>query len=316
MAFLASIGQIFVTICLPLFILMGVGWLLDRKFTLDLSTLVKLNIYVLVPCFIFVRVYSSKVVMSTAAPVFLFTLTVLACLLMLSVLVSLRQSAAQRKTLMLAMFYNCGNYGIPLTALAFGPQATEIQVFALLAMNISTFSLGMLIAASQGKDKPSADAPNRQPRAPWLLILRQPSIYAISLAFLLKPMELDIASISWLWTPLSYTADALIGFALLTLGVQLSKTRPSKLRGPVSCALLLKLAIAPLIAWPLTMLFGFEPETARILIAGAAAPTAINTALLAHEFDGDSQFAASAVFYSTLASVVTVSVVLALLGAG
>ena len=64
------------------------------------------------------------------------------------------------------------------------------------------------------------------------------------------------------------------------------------------------------------MLFGFDQETARVLIAGAAAPTAINTALLAHEFDGDSQFAASAVFYSTLASVVTVSVVLALLGAG
>ena len=42
MAFLASIGQIFVTICLPLFVLMGVGWVLDRKFQLDLSTLVKL----------------------------------------------------------------------------------------------------------------------------------------------------------------------------------------------------------------------------------------------------------------------------------
>jgi malate permease and related proteins len=217
---------------------------------------------------------------------------------------------------MLAMFYNCGNYGIPLTALAFGPQAAEIQVFALLAMNISTFSLGMLIAASQGKDKTSSAGSRTRSRAPWLLILRQPSIYAITLAFVLKPLDFDVTTVTWIWTPLSYTADALIGFALITLGVQLSKTRPSKLRGPVSSALLLKLAIAPLIAWPLTMLFGFDQETARVLIAGAAAPTAINTALLAHEFDGDSQFAASAVFYSTLASVVTVSVVLALLGAG
>jgi predicted permease len=295
-------------------VLMGAGWGLDRKFTLDLGTLVKLNIYVLVPCFIFVRVYSSEVVIGTAAPVFLFTLTMLACLLALSVLASIGRCSGERKTLMLAMFYNCGNYGIPLTALAFGPEAAEIQVFALLAMNISTFSIGMLIAASQGNAK--AEANGKATRASWLLIFRQPSIYAITLAFVLKPLDVDITTLTWLWTPLTYTADALIGFALITLGVQLSKTRPTGIRGPVSRVLFLKLAIAPLIAWPLTSLFGFDAETSRILIAGAAAPTAINTALLAHEFNGDSQLAASAVFYSTLASVITVSIVLALLGVG
>lgn len=311
MGFLLSIAQILAGVCLPLFVVMAAGWGLDRKFRLDLNTLVKINLYLMVPCFIFVRIYTSQVQWTTAAPVFFFTLAMLCCLLGLSALVSLRRDAAERKTLMLAMFYNCGNYGIPLTALAFGPQATEIQVFALLGMNISTFSLGMLIAASQGRspqDEPS------QRRPPWILVLRQPSIYAISLAFLLKPLPLDLTRLTWLWKPLEYTANGLIGFALITLGVQLAKTKPTSLRGPVSLALVLKLAIAPLVAWPLTMLFQFDPATSRILIAGAAAPTAVNTALLAHEFNGDSDFAASAVFYSTLASVVTVSVVLALLG--
>ena len=313
MAFIASLAQIFASVCLPLFVLMGAGWGLDRKFQLDLGTLVKLNIYLMVPCFIFVRIYSSQMDMGSAAPIFFFTLTVLACLLCLSLLAGIRSGPAERKTLMLAMFYNCGNYGIPLTALAFGAGATEIQVFALLGMNISTFSLGMLIAASQG----NSDSDNHgRARTPWALVLRQPSIYAITLAFLLKPLSVDLTQITWLWKPLEYTASALIGFALITLGVQLSKTRPAALRGPVSLALALKLAVAPLIAWPLTGLFGFDSETSRILIAGAAAPTAINTALLAHEFGGDSQFAASAVFYSTLASVVTVSIVLAILGVG
>ena len=36
--------------------MIGAGWLLDRKFRLDLTTLVKLNIYFFVPAFIFVRV--------------------------------------------------------------------------------------------------------------------------------------------------------------------------------------------------------------------------------------------------------------------
>ena len=310
MSILFSIPAIFISVCLPIFVLMGIGWGLDRRFTLDLGTLVKLNIYLMVPCFIFVRIYTSDATLGTAAPVFFFTLVMLAVLLSLSVIASMNRGSRERKTLMLAMFYNCGNFGIPLIGLAFGEEAMKIQVYALLAMNISTFSVGMLIAASQGGDDGS---PSKTTRA---LILRQPSIYAITLAFLLKPMPMDLTDVVWLWKPLEYTADALIGFALVTLGVQLAKTKPASLKRPVSLALVLKLAVAPLIAWPLTQLFGFDWETSRILIAGAAAPTAINTALLAHEFNGDSQFAASAVFYSTVASILTVSIVLAILGVG
>lgn len=49
------------------------------------------------------------------------------------------------------------------------------------------------------------------------------------------------------------------------------------------------------------------------MIVSAAFPTAINTALLAHEFKADAQFAAAAVFYSTLASMFTVTCIIALL---
>jgi malate permease and related proteins len=45
----------------------------------------------------------------------------------------------------------------------------------------------------------------------------------------------------------------------------------------------------------------------------ASFPTAVNTALLAHEFNADSQFAAAAVFYSTLLSMLTVTLLIALL---
>jgi predicted permease len=49
------------------------------------------------------------------------------------------------------------------------------------------------------------------------------------------------------------------------------------------------------------------------LILAAGAPTAVNTALLTHEFGGDVSFATSAVYYSTLFSMVTTTVLLAML---
>ena len=66
----------------------------------------------------------------------------------------------------------------------------------------------------------------------------------------------------------------------------------------------------------LTLAFGYEGEMAAILILGAASPTAVNAALLAHEFKADSQFTAAVVFYTTLLAVLVVTILLGILRAG
>jgi len=70
------------------------------------------------------------------------------------------------------------------------------------------------------------------------------------------------------------------------------------------------------VAAGLTWIFGFTGEFAAILIVGAASPTAVNAALVTHEFKGDSRFAAAAVFYTTLLAVVVVTLLIAILRAG
>src|SRR5690625_190911 len=46
-------------ILLPIFIVMFIGYILQIKFKLDLNTLAKLNIYLLVPGFILVKLYET-----------------------------------------------------------------------------------------------------------------------------------------------------------------------------------------------------------------------------------------------------------------
>jgi predicted permease len=105
--------------------------------------------------------------------------------------------------------------------------------------------------------------------------------------------------------PFDLIQSGLIGFALVTLGVQMSQTTPAPFRAPLWSAILLRLVISPALAVLLVMAFGFSREVSAALILAAAAPTAVNTALLAHEFGGDVSFSTSAVYYSTLFSLIT-----------
>ena len=91
------------------------------------------------------------------------------------------------------------------------------------------------------------------------------------------------------------------------------KSVPPAPRGSLGYALIIRLIGGPLIAIELTRLFGFEGNMAAILILGAASPTAVNTALLAHEFKADSRFASAAMSYFSIAASLVVTLLLAIL---
>ncbi len=301
--------QIFVDVCLPILILIGLGWCLDRLFDFDLKTLVKLNLYLFVPAFILVRLSTSDLAGVIGLKVVAFTLSVILSMGAISWIVCAirRIPPGERYAMKLStMIYNCGNWGIPLMTLAFSELGAVVQVFVLATMNLTGFSLGIFLANAGSSE-----------RKGWLIpILKQPSPYAIILALILRAIDNPLENVIFLWTPLSYLADGLVAFALLTLGVQLAKTKPPAPRGTLGITLIIRLIGGPLVATGLTWLFGFQGEIAAILIVGAAAPTAVNTALLAHEFKADHRFAAAAVLYSTLFAAVIVTALLAVLRAG
>ena len=300
--------QIVTEVCLPIFAVVGFGWLLDRRFALNLETLVKINIYLLVPAFVFVRLLDTPLAGGEAARVMFCTLAVILIAGLLAGIVGriLGMDTGSKKSLALAsMFGNCGNFGIPLVTLAFGKEAAAVQVYVLVVMNVSTFTFGLFLANN------GAEAISH--RRSLLSTIRQPALYAVMTAAICKALHLDVQHVTWIWQPLDILAAALVGTALLTLGVQLSQTRPAPLQAPLLSALTIRLLAAPLIAWGITQAMHFPPHIAAVLILTAGAPTAVNTALLAHEFGGNTAFATASVYYSTLLSLLTTSVSLAIL---
>ena len=293
--------RILLDVCVPIFGIVGAGWLMDRKFKLHLETLVKLNIYLMVPAFIFTRMVSAELGGAEALRIAGFTLGTIALMFIGSLLAGriFRMPRQERQALSLAaMFYNCGNYGLPLVTLAFGSQAAAVQIFVLATMNISTYTVGLFLAQSHGETA-------GMHRRALMKMLRQPTLYAMFAGLACRGLGVPVQEAIWLWMPFDLIQSGLIGFALVTLGVQMSQTTPAPFRAPLWSAILLRLVISPALAVLLVMAFGFSREVSAALILAAAAPTAVNTALLAHEFGGDVSFSTSAVYYSTLFSLIT-----------
>ncbi|MEO0446081.1 MAG: hypothetical protein AAF191_08400, partial [Verrucomicrobiota bacterium] len=161
--------SLFLEVTLPIALLILAGASLGRTLRIDLRSLVKLTLYLFVPAFVFVRLLTSSLTGSEGAAIMGFTVLMIASLGALCLLIGyiFRFGAQQRRCLQLStMFYNCGNFGIPATALAFPPLGPVVQAFVLTTMNVSTFTLGLLLA------QPSKKASS--PRS-LLTILRQPS---------------------------------------------------------------------------------------------------------------------------------------------
>ena len=313
--------DVFTQVLLPILIMFGAGWALDRKWKLDLATVVKLNINIFVPAFIFYELTTKQLDKDGAWKAIAYTVSVVAVLFVIAGLVGKWRgySLAQTRSLQIASgFYNSANYGIPLMHLAFPGPSEALQVFIVLVQNIGNFTVGIFLVSS---------AKNRGWRA-VLPMLRQASVWAVTAALIVRgihgpvnpeePFDLGWLHVSagamrWLWTPVKYFHDGLVAVALLTLGVQLSKTAARATLPRLGWALTLRLLVGPLIGWGMALLFGFHGELLKTMILSTAFPTAVNTALIAHEFNADTEYATGAVFWSTMFSMVTVTALIVLL---
>ena len=304
------IFTVFAQVLLPILIMFGAGWMLDRKWGVDLATVVKLNLNLFVPAFIFYELTTTQLKGGEALKAVAYTVSVVFVLFAIAAIVArlTRATREQTRSLQIAsIFYNSANYGIPLMHLAFPGPAEALQVFVILVQNIGNFTLGVFLLSSAKNTGFRSLAP----------ILRQTSVWAVIIALIVRgiwgPITPDNEGMRWLWVPLKYFHDGLVAVALVTLGVQLSKSKAGAALPRIRWALVLRLLVGPLVGWMLVRLFQFEGDLAKSMILSTSFPTAVNTALIAHEFKADTEYASGAVFWSTIFSMFTVTALIALL---
>lgn len=298
---------------LPVFILISLGYLVDRKFGLNVGTLTKINLYLFVPAFSFANVYTTDMPAQMGL-IFAVVLGVLAINWGIGQTIGRigHGGAAMKGAFSNAvMFYNSGNIGIPVVTLVFSNApfivdgktpwldlALAIQVMVLVVQNVSTNSWGVF---------------NANHAAGWRVAVRKalnmPALYFVTLAFILKTVPVDLTQ-AFFWPAVSYAKNGLISIALITLGVQLSQTRLRVQDGRVFLATFLRNLVGPALAVVLVTLFRLDGVIAQVLVISSAMPTAINTALIAIEFDNHPEFATQTAMISTLFCPVSLTLVI------
>jgi predicted permease len=303
--------QAFSEVLLPIAVIVALGYVLHRVFPLDARTLNRVSIYVLSPSLVFVTLLRAEVVGEEALGlVALMCLNVVAmssCAYLLARLIHL--SGPQRSGLMLSTtFMNSGNYGLPATRFAFGEAGFQYAVIGYLVQAILTQTLAVYLASAGSGDR----------RVALTQVFRLPLIYAVLLALGLRAcgMRLDEADgllAVGFFRGVRLLADATLPFLLLILGMQLRGRQPIGSVGLLGTATTLRLVLSVPIAYGLGLLVSLSDLPLRVGILQAAMPTAVNMTILAIEFNAWPQFVSNVVVVTTIGSLLTLTVLLAVL---
>lgn len=290
---------IFFHVIFPIFIQVFLGYVANRKFKLDLKTLTKIQLYIMIPALLFVKIYEAELAKGVVLSVVLHSALLIICLMILSrILVRIfKYSKSMNGAFTNSVcIYNSGNYCIPLVQLLYNhPLAFSVQVIIMMVHNIATNTIG-IFNSSMGRGS--------YKRA-MVEIFQVPMIYSVFMAFLLKGFNIPV------WQPLfssmELLAQGLVPLALITLGAQLSNSKIRTLDSKPLLATAVRLILSPLLAYGLIRLLGLNGMIGQVCVIAAAAPTAVNVILLAIQYDNEPEFCSQTVFFTTILSSITVS---------
>lgn len=302
----------------PVFILIALGYIVSRKFDLNIFTMSKLNFYLFVPAFIFVNLYTADLNLGMLRIVLYSIVYLVVCDVLARVVSRIRKcdTGMENAFKNSIMFNNTGNIGLSLITLVFSSgryvvngktpyldQAVVTLIAILVFMNITINTIGLFNAGRASMDIKKSLAK----------IFMMPSIYIIPITLILRQINFDMKT-TFVWPALVYLKDGLVPIALLTLGVQLSKTKIDFRNLNVLISVFTRLVIGPVLAILFIWIFRFTGVVAQTVLIAYSVPTAVNTALLSVECDNNKEFATQAVVVSTVLSAVTLTIVIYLAG--
>jgi predicted permease len=142
---------------------------------------------------------------------------------------------------------------------------------------------------------------------------RVPTVWAVPLAFLLNASGLHLPVA--LGRPIDLFGQATIPTFLLILGMQLRKASPRHRPRPLALVVALRLGVAVGVGVVVAGWLGLEGPARQASLLEVAMPSAVINTILATEYDVEPGFVATSVFMTTVLSPVTLTPLLAWLGA-
>lgn len=304
--------QAFIQVLLPIVVVVSVGYILKRYLPIDTRSLNRVSMYALSPALIFINIIKIQIPGVEVLRISLVSVAVCFGSGLIAYVAArvMRQDAKSTAALLLVtMFMNSGNYGLPTAHFAFGEAGLQRALLYFIAQAMMAQTLTIAIA----------QAGNSNWQSGLKQVLRMPPIYAVLLGIGLRWLGVSLDApnmVGSLLKGIDMIAQATLPFLLMLLGMQLAQSTAIDDVRLTGIGVAIRLVVSPLLAWGVATLLQLDPLATNVVIIQASMPTAVNMVLYSLEFDARPQFVAGTVVITTLLSVLTLTVLLTVMGVG
>lgn len=264
-------------ITLPIFVLALVGFFYSRRLKPDLAGSNKLIVDIALPVLIFTSLSAktfdpiAALTFSGAAVAVIFLSGLLAW-----PLASLSE-ASKAAFLPCVMFTNVGPIGIPLIALAYGPEGMGPAVVLIVISNVLHFTVGAGIMSG---------------KIDWRMVYANPLVWATVLGVTSSQLQLELPA--WLQTSLTMIGNVLVPMMLMSLGARLASSQVQDAKVGAQAAVWV-LVIRLAVVYALLAVIPLQGVERGALILFACLPPAVFNFMLADKYQVEPHKVASTV---------------------
>ncbi|MFC7222970.1 AEC family transporter [Halalkalicoccus sp. GCM10025322] len=295
---------------LALLALLLVGTGLRRSGVLDDARTARLNAvayYVALPALIFVSTYDRSISDLLSATLLTGLLIVLFTTAALAWVVHRNRPSGPRQSVAVVQSYhsNLGYLGLPLVAATFDADVTAIASVVLGVVSLVQVPMTILVLTNVN----DAGTSIRQELG---RLVRNPVL--ASLIAGLVAGSVGVTAPASVATGLDGVGTLALPLALLCVGASLQVDSSVPDLGATGSVVALKVGCMPALAWGIFSVLSVDVATFTAGVVMLGTPTAVSTYVFASELGGDREFASLNVFATTLVSIGTLFVLIALVG--
>jgi len=298
---IGGIFLVFLNVVTPVFILAVLGYFVGPRLKIEARSLSRTAYFVFIPAFVFNIISEAKIDSGLALQMLSFILVAQIAVALLGFLVgkALRQSREITAAFVLiATFGNVGNFGLPLIVFRLGETARTYATVYFVATVFISFVICVGVASWVRSGGVTA----------VFSVFKTPALIALipALVFNITDVEVPI----FLSRLSGLLGQAMIPVMLITLGVQMGEIPKIKINFNVFAASTVRLIGGPVLALLIVPYFGLEGLERSTGILQAAMPAAVLASIIALEYKLLPEFVTTTVLFSTLYSVLTLTVIL------
>ncbi|MBR2405334.1 MAG: AEC family transporter [Clostridia bacterium] len=289
---------------LILFVLIAVGFVCNKTKILTNAALKEMTnfvLYIVTPCVI-INSYQREfditmlrgLLITIAASVLSFAINIV----LAHLLVKDKDNKREKTLRFGAVFSNCGYMSLPLQEAMLGEAGVFYGATYIAIFQIMLWTYGVIVMSGSVKN------------ISLKKIFVNPGVLSTAVGIVLYVFSVSIPFT--VLEPIKYLAALNTPIPMVIVGYYLAQASLRLKGASAYVSLVLRLVVSPLIMIAILLVFGISGDIAIACTIAASAPVAAATTMFSEKFDGDTTLSATFVSITTILSIITMPLVVAL----